>query len=529
MGQKFNKEIILQEPVAFSQSHLWEMLQKHFDEEGVEAWKTTQLPFYTTSNPFIAACYATIAYAFIKDKVKQNPEARNYPFYFLELGAGLGQFAYHFVKSLLKQIKDGPLADIQFCYVMSDITEKNTTFYEDHPAFVSYLQQGFVDFAVYNAEKNNPIKLIKKNINLNHEVLFNPLIVFANYFFDSLRNDLFCMQKNKLSLLLASLSTEPKNMKNDKVLELEKIKIKYTPQETEENYYKNSDWNQLLSHYKRDLQDGVFSIPTMALQVMQSLTELTQNKLFFIATDSGFCSIDSLRNIGYPHLAFYTKFFAMAVNFHAISEYVKNVGGDAFLQDSHCGVKTNVFCSERLADLVETSKALEESLRGFSPLDYYNLIMGLREKTQKYNADSIAAWLALSKWDPNVFLVLIERIIFLVENRINSEFTRFLKENLPKIADNYYYVPDAHCVLYEIAFVYSLLESYDVALTYYEKSVPFMKENYNLCYNMGHCQRLLGDEKGALESMRRALAFNQKSASAKKWVSHLEEKLKNEH
>ncbi len=94
-----NRKIVVEQNKQFSRSALWRIQRDFFDREGINAW-TSQVPFYITSNPFIARSYARIVLAFIRDYTLQYPEAKKHPFYILEPGTGSGRFSYYFIKTL---------------------------------------------------------------------------------------------------------------------------------------------------------------------------------------------------------------------------------------------------------------------------------------------------------------------------------------------------------------------------------------------------------------------------------------------
>jgi len=74
---------------------------------------------------------------------------------------------------------------------MSDFTTNNIAYWEKHPALKPFVDGGLIDFAIYDMEADAPIQLIKKNIALDQKALQNPLIVFANYIFDTVTQDTF--------------------------------------------------------------------------------------------------------------------------------------------------------------------------------------------------------------------------------------------------------------------------------------------------------------------------------------------------
>src|SRR5690348_10050798 len=127
------------------------MQREYFDKESINAW-VNQVPFYITSNPFIAHCYAQVVLHFILDWVQKNPSAKQHPFYILEPGTGSGRFSFFVIKTLRELLEALQIEDIRLCYVMSDVTRNNINYYEKHPALQPYIEKGLIDFAIYNLE-----------------------------------------------------------------------------------------------------------------------------------------------------------------------------------------------------------------------------------------------------------------------------------------------------------------------------------------------------------------------------------------
>ena len=181
-----HRKVTLEQHKRFSESALWRMQRDYFEKEGINAW-VSQVPFYITSNPFIAASYAKIAMSFMRDWIKAHPESAEQTFYFLELGTGSGRFSYLFVKALLALMKSLNNTSSRFCYVMTDFTKHNMQYWQSHDALKPYIEQGLIDFALYDMEGERPITLINQNKRLSSDLIKNPLIVFANYIFDTIR------------------------------------------------------------------------------------------------------------------------------------------------------------------------------------------------------------------------------------------------------------------------------------------------------------------------------------------------------
>src|SRR3984885_14358589 len=107
-----DRKVIIEQHKRFSHSALWRFQREYFDKEGINAW-VNQVPFYITSNPFIAKSYAQLVIAFIRSWTKKHPESKHHPFYIMELGTGSGRFSYYVVKILDDMLKELGMSDIR--------------------------------------------------------------------------------------------------------------------------------------------------------------------------------------------------------------------------------------------------------------------------------------------------------------------------------------------------------------------------------------------------------------------------------
>ena len=163
-----------------------------------------KVPFYATSNPYIAHSYAQVIVRYIQDTIRQETYDAKAPFYIAELGAGSGLFSFYLLKSLLELLGDLGLGAVKIVYVMTDFVEDNITFWQTQPNLRSYVKQGYLDFALYDAERSTSICLRNSKSKLTQDTLKNPLIVIANYVFDSLRHDFFQIADHKLQIGLVN-------------------------------------------------------------------------------------------------------------------------------------------------------------------------------------------------------------------------------------------------------------------------------------------------------------------------------------
>ncbi len=516
-----SKKIHLEQHQRFSKSVLWQVQRDYFDQEGINAW-VNQVPFYVTSNPYMAKVYATLVISFVRDWIKLHPESKKHPFYIMELGTGSGQFSFYVLKKLHELRKQFDMDDVSIVYIMSDFTKSNIEYWAAHPALKPFQDQGLLDFAIYNLEGDEPITLHNKKIALTPEHFANPLSVFANYIFDTVSHDIFSVKGGKLHEVLISLTTSDENMRDGKAKDWERVAIDYEPREIHSDYYSDPDLNKVLFAYRELLKDSNFLFPIGGLLAIKKLKKLTNDKIFLISSDKGYSDLSNLENLGYPSLAFHGS-FSMMVNFHAIGEYFKQTGGDFFLQTERKGLKSVVFSSGfDFKKMPETRYALDQWIEGLSPADYFILHRRMSDTYPECNIDAIASHLALTGWDPYIFHKLNTRICPLVDEADPSTIA-YLASNMHKIAANYYYMPKSDNAYFEVAVFYHMIKDFKNAVKYYLMSEQFCTDSkFGLFYNVALCQYHMGEHETALESFKKAAAIDSSSKETSEWVTYLE-------
>jgi tetratricopeptide (TPR) repeat protein len=404
--------------------------------------------------------------------------------------------------------------------VMSDITPANLEFYEQHHALQPFIKAKLIDFALWNMETTAPIKLKNAGLELNPETLVNPLILLANYLFDTLSHDAFHIKESQLYELQLSLKTPAANLKGEQVQNLEKIETAYDLRAIEPNYYDDPHLDAPLKLYQQELVDTSLLYPIGSMRALQRLSKLAKGKLLVLSTDKGYSTLDALDHHNHPTLSFHGS-FSLMVNFHALSLFCEAQDGDAFLQSTRKGIKTSCFSlGLKLADLPQTQAALERNLEAFSPGDYFIVHRRVSDSYESCELDFLAAHLHLTRWDPHMYLKMKNRLISLVPNA-DRDTLAFMAQHMPTLAANYYFLPQSECILFEIGVFFHALKAYEEAIGYYELSHEFIGEQFSLWYNIGLCWYSLDEKEQAVRYFKKAKHLNSESKEVKEWLSYL--------
>ena len=522
-------EIILDENIPFSRSTIWEYQRDFYFQQNINAW-ARKVPFYITSNPYIANSYATVIIRFIQDCRKNNEMDPGKPFYVVELAAGSGTFSFYLIKRLF-ELRRSLAVNVRLVYVMTDLVEQNINYWRQHKAFQSFIDTGELDFAHFDAEASTEISLLNSGITLQPEKSKskkNPFVFIANYCFDSLRTDVFRILDNKLLEGLCKLTTERSNLKEGKVDELNKVKVAFSFEEASLPYYQHDVLNKILLHYLSTAEGQYISFPIGSLMCIKSLMEIAGNRLLLISSDKGYSKHLEHHQSEAPGIVFHDNCFSVSVNFDAFKQYFKLSGGDSFNQFTEQALTTCAFTSGfKFSALQETSLALHTSLNAFGHSTINSLFLNYNFTSNLSDIESILPFLGAIGWDAGAFNSCRDIIV----NQIRNGYARIsdledLKEKMSQIEENVYMLPQAIDTFFDIGLFYQETLQHALALAYYEKSIRHFGEKDVTLYNMGLCYHFMKKPNEAIEKFSQALVHNPSYILARGWISQIQDELR---
>jgi SAM-dependent MidA family methyltransferase len=83
----------------FHDSMIWQLNRDYYQDIGIDAWSSGEVPHNITSNSFVGKTYAALIFAMLKDLARKE---KLDTVYILELGTGHGRLAFHVLKHLEK-------------------------------------------------------------------------------------------------------------------------------------------------------------------------------------------------------------------------------------------------------------------------------------------------------------------------------------------------------------------------------------------------------------------------------------------
>jgi len=531
LAQRQNTEIsdehgaLLDDKRRLSQSMLWHLQREYFTRQGITAWRDGAVPHHITSSPFIADAYAKVVFGFLRDcralagetKKSNCPQFDlSQPLYIVELGSGPGRFGYLFLKKFLSLYRDSALSEIPFKYVLTDFSERNVEYWRGHPWFQPIIEAGVLDFARFDVEHDQKLKLLHSNEILSAKNLRNPLVVIANYLFDSIPQDAFAVSDGELFESLVTLTTPKKESDQNDPEILSRVEMSYDHNRVNGNYYQDAMWNRILEDYKQRLPDTAFLFPSAARRCIRNLERLSRGRMLLLSGDRGYSDDGGLlRGQGAPTIAVHGS-FSMMVDYQIIGEYCRLRGGDV-LHPAHRSESLNI-SAFMFGDLprgfIGTRHAYAEAIEKFGPDDFFTLKEGIAQVVEALSLEQLIAFLRLSGWDYKRFWECLPALKKHLEG-ISDIQKEELHEAIVKVWDSYLPIGEENDLAFQMGTLLLEMDFYEDAQEFLQHSVDLYGMAPGTAYNIAVCYYSLGQMEQSLEYVDQALDLDPEFAEAK--------------
>ncbi len=496
----------IQAKTPFSESLIWELNRNFYKENGIAAWSKDIVPHHMTSNSKVGKTYAELIFAFLKDLALQG--TIDEIVYIIELGAGHGRLAFHVLRHLQNLIEKAEENLPPYCYILSDIVEENLSFFQEHPQFKDYLQQGVLDLTYFDAYKSEKLELRYAQKSIQKEDLTQPIIAIANYFFDSLANDLFFVQNQEIASCSVSIHTEenPEEMATEQLIK--NIQLSYYKSVLESPFYKEPIINQVLEEYRNLISNSYLFFPKIGMLCLQNLQAFSKKGLMLLTMDKGFHEIHNLQGKKEPDLIAHGS-FSLWVNYHALGSYCKKLGGKALFpsfSNFHLEIGCLLFLPTSKS-YTNTHAAYQQFVNNFGPDDFNSIKQLAYFNVSRLKLKELIALFRLSAYDSTFFIKLLPRLKQVYKTISVNDRTR-LAQTLDCVWEMYFNINEKLDLAYEIGGVLYDLGYYPEALKYFQFSIDVYGKKADIYYNQALCYYQLHQDKKFYETLSEAkLAF----------------------
>ncbi|MHB8128904.1 MAG: hypothetical protein ACYDEX_07895 [Mobilitalea sp.] len=504
-----NSGEILEAEKPLSQSMLWRLQADFYANQGPEAWIKGIVPQYITTNPYIANVYAKTVFGYCRDLASSVDFDKNTTIYIMELAAGVGRFTYTFLKRFLHIVEHSSLKNLRFKYIVTDLAERNLEYWQNHSFLKPYFESGVLDCATFDMAGEEELRLRYSGEVLREGNLKNPLILFANYTFDSIPQDTFYVNKGELFEGVVTITTKGDQVDPEDKSILAGLDYYYTDKPIQgSGYYEDTNMNDILLHYKDCLEDTAFSLPVIAFRCINRLKKLSGDDIVMISTDKGYRNASSMNKNYHPFLSKHGS-ISLTVNFHALELYFKSLGGKAI----HCiyeheNVTMSLFLlSQRSHDFIETAMAYQEIIESIGPDDFYVIKKALVPLNKSLTTKELLTFLRYTVWDARTFLefynTLLERI---------AEEEDFPKDELVAVIHNvwehYFPIGEEGDLAYCLGSLLGYFGYDRDAIQLFKSSLEFYGDDAAINYEIALCYYNLHELEYALEYIAKSLVLD---------------------
>ncbi len=475
----------IQKKTPFAESLVWQLNKDFYQQNGIAVWSNEMVPHQITNSALAATTYAELIYAFLKDlELKEKTESI---VYILELGAGHGRLSFNILEHLEKLISDSHGCSTNYCYVLSDIVEENLSFYSNHPRLQKYFNQGVLDVAFFDATKSQELVLRNSKRTIGSGDLDQPILAIANYFFDSLPNELFYFEDREVfncSVSIDSL-TDPEGKNAQEVIS--ELKFTYHKTLQTDLDFDNEIFNQILTQYNQRYSGTYILFPKVAMECLSTISALSESGLVLLTMDKGYKESQELAAREQPDFVKHGS-FSLWVNFHAISQFCTLSGGLSMFD-----INTNLSIDMGCLNFIQDSTRFllfEEAYRKHSSQMNLDDVISLKRLVYKNlpsaNLTELLGLLRLNAYDSSIFIKLLPSIKKLSKSISVKQRSR-LKQTILQVWEKYYAIKEDYDLSYELGGLMYDLGYYTEALDYFEFSSDTFGYKVDVDYNRILC------------------------------------------
>jgi tetratricopeptide (TPR) repeat protein len=521
---------ILERDVPISKSLIWKRQREFYLQRGLKAWTEDLIPSYITNNPFIAEVYAHIVAAYLRDctelsRSEDQPLSAMYPLRILELGAGSGKFSYLFLREMESILRGSGMDPALVRYCMTDAADSVLDEWRRNDYLAEFVAKGMLQFELFRAGGQIQSPFL--------DGTRGPLVVIANYVFDSLPNDAFRIDGHQISefLMTTSVSDVRAGAASGDDHRTSALKFSFRNALVPPEHYANPLWNRILDSYRTRLSPLVpgspitVMFPSGSLAVLEEIIRFSDGRMLLLAADKGFADEDilSLSQVP-PAFEFHSgNCFSQLVNLDAIGKYFEATGGSALRPDKHtayfnvCG-----FLAKREGDdFPATESAYRATQQAFGPDDLFTVLAWLNAHMEEMTVPQILAVLRMTRWDTTAFMRLFPVLARQLRAVVVERFD--LREAVFRVWANHYPVSQGdNVVAFQCGVVLLELKFFEDAAAMFRASQKFVGPSAPTSYNLGLCAAGLGSREEALAAMKEACELDPGFQPAQNALKRLE-------
>lgn len=526
-------KVILGDETRLSECLLWQMQEDYYSRLGIDAW-TNAVPTFITSSAYIAEAYAEMVLAFVEDYFERLDLSE--PLYILEMATGTGRFTHLMLKELEQKFASfAKYKNVRLRYVMTDFTDRNPMFWEAHDRLRPFVEKGMLDFAVLNPMVDQSLTLRCSGEHLAPGSFKNPVIAIGNYFFDSIRQDIFRVESKELKEGLVTLERKLEGVDPASPPHIKQIETRFRYRGLpNHHYYDDSRFNDVLNHYRHNMRHGTILFPLGALEVIRNLEILSGNRLMLISSDKAYTDPMDMVRYNYHGFACHDGAFSYMVNYHAIGQYFLNQSGQYFFTEALNNSIQTVCCLklEGAPESVAFERLSYLYRMKMNRANVVNTVCAVMPSSNPAALDKppaalrhLMSHLQLNLCDPHLLLVQGQKLVDLAPKALPAQRADLLRY-MDQVWSNYYFFPGEVNVPFWFAQIYFGLDMYEKSIEFLDHAMHYFGEHHVLQFLKGQNYGKLHQWQKAQTAYLRAIEMNPEFPEAYQELDQVERQMK---
>ncbi|HYE92894.1 MAG TPA: SAM-dependent methyltransferase [Terriglobales bacterium] len=467
-----------------SESPLWDAQRRYYERAGVDAWRSATVPHHVTNNVALAVAYARVVLGFLRDTRPREPLT------VVELGAGAGRFAFFFLRALDALDPD---AARRVRYVMTDVAAATLAFWRRHPALQPFVRAGRLDFARFDADHDDTLRLVHAKRPLSPRAPSSALVVIASYVFSGLRHDAFMAGVRGLRECLVTTHVPPAAAPADVELGWRLGPRVTTP-------YPEPRLSRIASAVARTQPRQPVAFPVGALRCLDRLARLTHGALLVLVADRPGAAPAHARALGLGRHGAVSFPFSVP----ALRAWVAGCGG-APLRPPHRPRHVHVE-GALIGEARSGRGAVRSAWRAVTARGGPDALYAERRRLASAATPSLRTLLALLRRagpDPRVIAECL-RPLWPHLADADAKHRHELRDLAVAAWPSYFHLGEAHDVAFDLGLLLYAVRAYEDARGMFAASLRLYGDDAAVRWNLGLCHVALGRAGPATAAFARA-------------------------
>ena len=491
---------------SLSQSSIWRYQRDFYEAAGAGSWAAGIVPHRVTTSPVLVHDYIRTLVAWLDDHGPRVDPSE--PDYVIELGAGSGAFAQSFIAQWYGA--GGPPHAQPVHYVVTDLVQSNLDVFGKNAHFQRAAALGQLSWAKFDACAPESITL-HDGRKLLADAPKNPIVLVANYLFDTLPNDAFAWDGKLLREWRVALREGEGTPAGAALLEkLPLADAEYRAVPCARPFYGDNELDAVLDGELNEPMS--FPFPNAGLTCMRFFADRTSNRVLLLSADKGFDE-DPLPLETPPEFARHGSHSIM-VNYGALRRFFTGRGGQTFTSPRRHFMLRFFVASLGGGKLVRTRWTFEDVFETFSVGDALAVERGdFQHRLQNEPNVPLTRWLGairLARFDTYRYLNTLEDLGQRLGQRLGRTESLALrieiKGALDAVAANVHPSISADVAL-NVGLNLTQLGFYDEALAYFGESLAAKRSSsWRGMFGATLCLLGLGSVDALKETYQKAIA-----------------------